>query len=83
MKGRNSIQFSIIWDLIIGILFATVIITAFFSKDKFVEFEWLGIAIAIGCGYACCKWTKNEIDYLKEEVKKLKEKNGDRKETIE
>jgi len=83
MKGRNSIQFSIIWDLIIGILFATVIITAFFSKDKFIEFEWLGIAIAIGCAYACCKWTKNEIDYLKEEVKKLKEKNGDRKETIE
>jgi len=79
MKGKNSLRFSIIWDLIIGILFATIIITTFISKDKFVEFEWFGVAIAVGCAYSCCKWTKNEIDYLKEEVKKLKE-NGNRKE---
>ena len=79
MKGKNSLRFSIIWDLIIGILFATIIITAFISKDKFIEFEWLGIAIGIGVAYSCCKWTKNEIDYLKEEIKKLKE-NGYRKE---
>jgi len=79
MKGKNSLRFSIIWDLIIGILFAAIIITAFISKDKFVEFEWFGVAIAVGCAYSCCKWTKNEIDYLKEEVKKLKE-NGNRKE---
>lgn len=81
MKGKNSLKFSMIWDFIIGILFATVIITAFISKDKFIEFEWLGIAIAIGSIYSFCKWTKNEIDYLKSEIKKLKE-NANRKKII-
>ena len=79
MKGRNSLKFSMLWNFIIGISFATVIITAFISKDKFIEFEWLGIAIIVGCIYSFCKWTKNEIDYLKNEVKKLKE-NVNRKE---
>ena len=77
MKGKNSLKFSLIWDFIIGVLFATIISTAFFSKDKFVEFELVGIAIGLGLAYFCCKWTKNEIDYLKEEIKKLKE-NGNR-----
>ena len=78
MKGRNSIIFSILWDFIIGFIIATIIITAFISKNKFVEFEWFGGTIIIGIMYAWCKWSKNEIDYLKNEVNKLKENNGNR-----
>ena len=74
MKGRNSIKFNIFWNLIIGFIISTVIVTAFISKDKLIELEWVGISLGIGSAYACCKWTKNEIDYLKNEVNKLKEK---------
>lgn len=74
MKGRNSIKFNIFWDLIIGFIISTVIVTAFISKDKLIELEWVGISLGIGSAYACCKWAKNEIDYLKTEVNKLKEK---------
>lgn len=80
MKGRNSIIFSIFWNFIIGFIISTIIITAFISKDKFVEFEWFSCAIILGIIYAWIKWLKNEIDYLKSEVNKLKD-NGNRKET--
>ena len=79
MLGRNSIKFSIFWDLITGFISATIIITLFISKDKFVEFEWLGVAIILGIIYAWIKWFKNEINYLKNEINKLKE-NANRKE---
>jgi len=78
MKGRNSILFSIFWDFIIGFISSTILITAFISKDKLVEFGWVGGAIILGIIYAWIKWFKNEIDYLKNEVKKLKE-NANRK----
>lgn len=78
MKGRNSIIFSILWDFIIGFIISTIIITAFISKNKFIEFEWFSGTIIIGIMYAWCKWSKNEIDYLKNEVNKLKENNGNR-----
>ena len=74
MKGRNSIKFNIFWNLIIGFIISTVIVTAFISKDKLIELEWVGISLGIGSAYAFCKWAKNEIDYLKNEVNKLKEK---------
>ena len=81
MKGRNSILFSIFWDFIIGFISSTILITTFISKDKLVEFEWVGGAIILGIIYAWIKWFKNEIDYLKSEIKKLKE-NANRKEII-
>ena len=73
MKGRNSIIFNILWDFIIGFIISTIIITAFISKNKFIEFEWLSGTIIIGIAYAWIKWLKNEINYLKNEVNKLKE----------
>lgn len=73
MKGRNSIKFSILWDLVIGFISSTILITAFVSRDKFIEFEWIGCAIILSIIYAWIKWFKNEIDYLKEEINKLKE----------
>jgi hypothetical protein len=80
MKGRNSILFSIFWNFIIGLITSIIIITAFISKNKVVEFEWFGGAIILGIIYAWIRWLKNEIDYLKSEINKLKE-NGNREET--
>jgi len=80
MKGRNSIIFCIFWNFIIGFIISIIIITAFISKDKFIEFKWFICAIILGIVYVCIRWLKNEIDYLKSEVNKLKE-NGNRKET--
>lgn len=74
MKGRNSIKFSIFWNLIIGFISSSIIITAFISKDKLVECEWFGVAIIAGILFAYFKYILNELNYLKEEIKKLKEK---------
>lgn len=80
MKGRKSIILTILWNIIIGFIGSIIVITAFISKDKLIEIRWVGIAIIIGTIYAWIRWFKNEIDYLKSEVKKLKE-NVNRKET--
>lgn len=81
MKGRKSIILTIIWNIIIGFIGSVIVITAFISKDKLVEIRWIGISIIIGTIYAWIRWFKNEIDYLKSEIKKLKE-NVNREETI-
>lgn len=79
MKGRKGIILTIIWNIIIGFIGSIVVITAFISNDKLIGIRWIEIAIIIGTIYACIRWFKNEIDYLKSEIKKLKE-NVNRKE---
>ena len=79
MKGRKGIILTIIWNIIIGFIGSIIVITAFISNDKLIGIRWIGIAIIIGTIYACIRWFKNEIDYLKSEIKKIKE-NVNRKE---
>lgn len=53
-------------------MFAVILIIGGMSKDCVSEMNWIGIASAIGVGYAISKWNTDRIEELENEVKQLK-----------
>ena len=68
-----------VFDIILGCLFGVVITIAFMPKELVLNYEsWLGVSIGLGFAYCSSKWNKDKINELEEEIKKLKENNGNR-----
>ena len=63
-----------LFDLILGLLYSFLFTTVLIEREElFNNWQWwVGGTFAIGVSYALCKWNKDEIDTLKEEIDNLK-----------
>ena len=63
-----------IFDFLIGVLLASMIVTSTISKEMFLSFHWVGIALGIALVLSSLRWDNERISKLEDEIKDLKNK---------
>ena len=69
-----------LFDLIFGLIYSFLLTTVLIDRNDLLDkWEWwAGSTVCIGISFTMCKWNKDEIDSLKEEIKNLKEYNNEK-----
>lgn len=63
-----------IFDFLIGLLLSSMIVTSTISKEMFLSFHWVGIALGIALVFSSLRWDGEKISKLEDEIKDLKNK---------